>query len=398
MQSNSPRSVTNKKNSFSNFVIQTINHKFKKDLKSESFVDSFHHKRKSPKKNSFTQTNFKSKTNINLKSPKKVGIFKESSTQTSKTTVAMVQTELDMRLSPDSLSPKQGARKSTIRDDDVINMMESVLKVNELGNLSFNRKNNVVQYLESCEEFQKQALLSGNSLTKAFLARIRNRTGHSPVLQSHKQQNSVLNKTIPNSKAITSPTLISQSYLESPKRKESFFIKDKKVKASTKPSRFMVTNVGEKISLQDRTKPVKYYCQSKTSDSTVTPTRAKRSTSFMSPTIASEQKDQSIDMKNIERLISPIRRGRSLSPKKSVVTNPENIEKEKNVPYFDRSNHTLETEANPVVKNMGKPKNKNLEDLHLNLALSFGVSTQLFYLEKLFVIFYCVCAKKKVGI
>lgn len=378
MQSNSTRSVTNKKNSFSNFVIQTINHKFKKDFKSESFVDSVHHKRKSPKKNSYTQTNFKSKTNVNLKSPKKVEIFKENSTQTSKTTVAMVQTELDMRLSPDSLSPKQGNRKPTIVNDKVIDMMESVLKVNELGSLSFSRRSNVVQYLESCEQFQKQTLLSGNSLTKAFLARIRNRMGQTPCqLQSHKQQNLVLNKSIPSPKEIASQKLKSQSYLESPERKESFFMKEAKSKTPTRSSRFVVTNVTEKISVEDRTKSVKYYCRSRASDSVGTPTRERRSTSFMSPTISSEQKDQSIDMKSIEKLISPIRRGRSLSPKKSVVMNPEDPEKEKNVPYFDRSNHTLETETNTATNNTGNLKNKCVEDLHLNLALSFDVSTQM---------------------
>ncbi|KAJ8915225.1 hypothetical protein NQ315_015448 [Exocentrus adspersus] len=367
MQSNSPPPLACKKNSFANFVFQSGNKKYKRDLRSESFVDPA---KKSPKKNNFTQTSFRSKTHINLKSPKKVEVFRENSTQTSKTVVAMVQTELDLRLSPDSLSPRRSPNRKSpvIVDDDMIDLMESVLAVQEYESLTYNRKNHVVQSIDTCEEFHKKKLLSGNTLTKAFLARVRNRKGYSPRKPQLDRSISPKAKRSP----CASPELRSQSYIEN--SQEPFFINEEKVKDIQRP-RFAVKNITEKVSMgDDRTKLVKQYTNPMN-----TPVKSRRSTSFMSPTFSSEQKDKSIELKHIEKLISPTKRGRSLSPKKSVTNLIEQTSKD--VPYIDKSEHTIkdvnhavQTERT-VCKYKPRYTDKPIEDLHLNLTLSFDNMT-----------------------
>lgn len=78
--------------------------------------------------------------------------------------------------------------------------------------------------------------------------------------------------------------------------------------------------------------------------------QTKRSNSFMSPTIASEQKSQWNEVKTIKRLISPTRRGRSVSPLSNKVTQ-SNVPKVSKIPYIDQStSDTLETPPNSIMK------------------------------------------------
>ncbi|KAJ8979932.1 hypothetical protein NQ317_003674 [Molorchus minor] len=95
------------------------------------------------------------------------------------------------------------------------------------------------------------------------------------------------------------------------------------------------------LSGYNRTKPVRYFCQARATSSIEqdpSPSKPRRSMSFMSPTISSGNKDQGKEIRCLNKLISPTRRGRSASPKK----NQNEVIKPKKVPYIDISEESIQ--------------------------------------------------------
>lgn len=306
------------------------------NLKSSSFFDNIPSNEEyassgfnsQTSQNISTQTNFKSTTSVNIKTYRKVDIYKERCTQTSKTVIALTEVKTP-RYSPDSLSPKQ---EPSIADADRHTIMDNInLSTAELDYVTFERKNNLTHYLSQCEtDFDD--LLTGDALTRAYMTKNKNKLCASQAWISNTYRES------------NTDSLKSQSFIESPCKNISI---SKKVL-----SRFKVKKVKEK---PDDVAPGK-----------TPPEKNKRSLSFMSPTISSESKDQSLEIESIQKLISPTRKGRSYSPRnKMAIVVPSNPQAKK-VPYIDSSNATI---------GLDEVKNSSANDqLILNLKQSCEVS------------------------
>lgn len=280
-----------------------------------------------------TQTNFKSSTSVNLRTYRKVDIYRERCTQTSKTVLALNEIN-SPRFSPDSLSPKHEFPVIDETGDNPIREQDSLTLI-DLDYIPFERKLNLNHYLVQCET-ESQELLTGDALTKAYLSKNQKKLPSSQAW---------LSKPYPE----TNKSLKSQSFVESPSKRLSS-------KGTKKPvTRFKVKKVKEKTI--------------EAASSNTPPEKNKRSLSFMSPTISSESKDQSLEIESIQKLISPTRKGRSCSPINPLQASDGAESQAKKVPYIDSSNATLK---------VGESKNNNGdEQLVLNLKHSYEVSLRL---------------------
>nr|XP_023012453.1 uncharacterized protein LOC111502573 isoform X1 [Leptinotarsa decemlineata] len=320
---------TNKKNVFSNFVYQT-NYRFRKGFKSGSFVDSKNYTDK-PIQNTSTQTNFCSSTTLNLSvTPRKIDIFRENCTQTSKTVI--VQSPKDCgtdRLSMDSLSPRYDGRRHCAGDT-----LELAKQPKKNPDMPFQRKTDVIRYLNQCEESQKtqechshqpHGLLAGNALTKVYLEKNRSKIGTIATENISDTARNLVSDLQLNTK------LKSQSYVL---ERSSVVIKSPRplVRFRVKPS--------SHLQVHDKTKSMNYFLHP--SMNIISPrggddsVGSRKNTSFMSPTISSESKDQSIEINSIQKLIAPTKKGRTPSPKTYNVSNHS-----KKVPYIDKSEATI---------------------------------------------------------
>ncbi|CAH2006601.1 unnamed protein product [Acanthoscelides obtectus] len=400
-----------KKNIFSDFVYQT-NHKLRSAFTSGSSLalansepnrhaqkfTSFDTSTQTPKpegkcrtiisKDANVQTNFKSSTSINLGSPRKYFIFKERHTQTSGTDITVRQAgkrcdRID-RLSPDSLSPRSiySPRKRSIPERKKVSTSASGLSLAEMDQIAFNRKQTISNCLR--RTIQPNDFKGGNLLTKTYLEK-KNLSGQ--YMPQVKSFDSTLRPKQRHKRALKS-----QSFVEPPSY----------IERGCHANRFRVKSVIMNEPPEDHRHPVRYYCQmpinlsphrnSEDNFEDTTPVQDTRSYSFMSPTLSSVKKDQSLELQSVKNLISPIRKGRvspqvrlkvnsradvrvsptdskkctpritpKNSPKISPKTSPRSLRSEfpktnssdKQVPYIDKSDATLIK----VTGNRGVPKN-----------------------------------------
>ncbi|XP_060523715.1 uncharacterized protein LOC132700422 isoform X1 [Cylas formicarius] len=238
--------------------------------------------------------------------------FQNTSTQTRKMAVSR-KAKNSPRMSPDSLSPK------TEYDPELGRQREphfSSIGNSESG-LFCTSKNRVLNYLYSRKPqlADRGKTLAEGSLTNTFLKKNRTKIeDNACTITATKsrflQQTSPLRKLTPGS-------LKSQSFVE-PRLALNNKLKLLPVKQKT-PSEYTA-------------KPVKYFLNFQ-GDAISSP----KNKSFMSPTISSEQKNKLKEIRDVERLISPTRRGRSASPKANV-----NMRKNmKKVPYIDKSSSSI---------------------------------------------------------
>lgn len=279
--------------------------------------------------NMSTQTTFKSNTSVNLQGHKKVDIYKERCTQTSKTVIAL--SELDTpRYSPDSLSPKHDFPIIDEAGDSILREFGS-LSVVDVDYVPFQRKPNLNHYLQTgSKEF-----LTGDTLTRAYLTKNKNKVSSSQAWIADNYR---------------SESLKSQSFIESPCKARLSSKFPKKV-----ITRFKVKKLKDKNGDEAGKNPTEKH---------------KRSLSFMSPTISSESKDQSLEIETIQKLISPTKKGRSLSPNNDMMGDVSNNAPTKKVPYIDSSKASLDRKARTTE-----------EQLALNLKQSCEVSQVLFTLS-----------------
>lgn len=260
--------------------------------------------------------------------------------------------------------------------------------------LSFNRKAAINQFFEACQSPngyktptpEREETYPKKSLMETFLSKSKNRdnsqhssektyvihegSGSSSGCDENKskflQQTSPLRHLIkqdPN-------TLKSKSCVESyhPSYVSDFHKEDLKLPPE---NRFKVTNVRNKVA-KDETKSVKYFCNTalldvkekqekidsppcqspcETDSSRQSPRvfqQNKRSNSFMSPTFASEQRNQLREIKHVTGLISPTRRGRSSSPKVTNIVEKLSPRPAIKIPYIDQSDQEIPVHDNDI--------------------------------------------------
>nr|CAI5851108.1 unnamed protein product [Callosobruchus analis] len=218
------------------------------------------------------------------------------------------------RISPDSLSPRSSSspKKRTIADQKRPSPSESGLSLTELDQMPFNRKHSISNCLS--RTVQPNDFKSGNLLTKTYLEK-KNSSRHC-ITQAKSFESTQC------AKQRQKRTLKSQSYVE-----PHYAQRD-----SHTNNRFRVKSVLMTEPPADNRHPVRYYCHlpSKLSPlrhsgddfDMVTPVQDARSYSFMSPTLSSVNKDQSLELQSIKNLISPIRKGR-VSPRVGLKVSPK---------------------------------------------------------------------------
>lgn len=311
-----------KKSKFSNFVYQP-NENSSNDYRTGPFVECF-------RANICKQTELGSTPSINLSNSKKIEYLRECYTQTNR------------NIFPDQISPARysfsniGGQRNFLqqlaRDRMMQNHCEGDTKADyeplmtqeELASLPFDRTFNVVNFLnqEDCNQnhyyepnlnFQS-TLLTGSALTKAFLEK---------NLSKLKRSTTEVRKsglTVPNIIKSNKNVPRSHSFVDN-----TVYIDDKTYELEDRGIEAELTQNNSKAS------------QYKVTENTQTELKAK-SFSFMSPTIASECKNQSLDIKHIESLIAPTRKVRSMSPKRSASPKAGNRISRQNASSISRHN------------------------------------------------------------
>lgn len=343
MQRNTPAS---KSSTFSNFVYKT-NHRFTGRFNNERILpvlEPVQEPGETPENPSVhdicTQTNFRSLTSVNLKkSPRKIDVFRERCTQTSKTVITLEEIE-SVRLSPDSLSPNNDDRTKV----GEVNLAGLSLKAPDLTRYS--KQKYVTSYPGGSSE-----LSTGSALTKAYLERNKSRGRHTmpevTTANHHMHHFPIRRKK---------DVFKSQSYVDPQLYQHEDINKSKSHYTTLSKTTDNFASQGQYIC------PPCVQASISSENPSVSQEKSKRSFSFMSPTISSERKDQRIEIECIKKLIAPTKRGRSASPKNksSLVTET------KIVPYIDKSQVTIRTDAS-----------KNTDDgneVRLNLNTSCEVS------------------------
>ncbi|CAG9858656.1 unnamed protein product [Phyllotreta striolata] len=273
-----------------------------------------------PVVNCFTlhnQKEFGESPNINLNNSKRFEYLRECYTQTNKNLAGEKGYSFSNRSNDNYLSSKNKIFNNYYEGDSKSHYMPE-LTHEYLASLPFDRMYNVVNFMNQDELSQDQkpasnsisqygGLLSGSALTKAFLEKStklkRSATGITSFNQNRNplRSHSYVCETSPciNS-VIFNPTEYSQAEYNYPEFNQAEF----------NQAEF---NPPEEDFVETESKPN----QNNVTENTQTDLKEKPF-SFMSPTIASKSKNQSLDIKNIESLISPTRKSKSISPKRSV--------------------------------------------------------------------------------
>lgn len=272
-----------------------------------------------------------SKKHYNIPRLKLYNDLHDSGTQTSKTILQLANMEVVGTMSPDSLmsSPRNCDSLTNLEQDTLL--YETPLKQHE-----FNRR----QYLYN--EKTPTDDRNNKSLIEMFLAKSNNKARSTcDCTPNNENRAKFLQQTSPLRyiSKHTVLTLKSQSYIEPNCRR------DVEVEFETHPvrNRFVVKKVKE-YTETDETKPVKYFCPKNIEDNRYpievdlySPKinkeccSSKRGSSFMCPTISSENKNKLPEVQCLNKLISPTRRGRSYSPSE------KRGESKHKIPYIDQS-------------------------------------------------------------
>ncbi|XP_072395474.1 uncharacterized protein [Diabrotica undecimpunctata] len=309
---------------------------------------------------SFTQTN-NSYSKLHYITPRKTHIVKDLCTQTSKT---LIPETSNFESAPDILSPINRICKSnnpfctidyvkhtTKEREELHNGLchegenrninvrdESYVSPRTLASLPFDRSFNVVNFFKQGQPQQK-ALLSGTVLTRTYLEKNKNKL--------KKQHNLEMEPSLGIRPA---NMLKSQSYVEKP-----YFCKIHK-----QPQRFYENS--EVFENKNNKSPKNYFLKV----SEVTQTEGKAKTySFMSPTIASERKNQSLHIKTIERLISPTRLGRSITVKNNK-TSRSRDSSYVHVPVIDKHKESVQVSGAKLLKQQHTTLKNNFIQRHIS--------------------------------
>lgn len=325
----------------------------------------------------------------------------DSCTQTSKTILQLAKLETGC-LSPDSLtqSPRDLGgvpNKDSQINTDAVNTFEECVSEQQPSSLTYIRKNALNEYLNNYKPVEDIPVVDHNielyprkSLTETFLKK-KQHTNIKPTCHSRSrflQQTSPL-RNLPR-EISTFPTKKANDYFKSHSYvdpHDSDYVQDKEQLPNKLPlpiSRFTVKNVRERSSL-DKTQSIQcYWSQAKPTETSSkfehvyesfdddgddegiddsdnqirykackNPHR-KFSGSFMSPTFSSEQKSQQYKVQDIKNLISPTRRGKSLSPHRHSRPPSKVIKKsnQERIPYIDESQVHLEIKEPEIRKQM----------------------------------------------
>lgn len=319
---------------------------------------------------------------------------KDGYTQTSKTILQLVQMQGD-GFSPDSLTSSPHKKISPeVQNASVAEKPVSLehTPIEYKKYLSFSRKAAITQFFQASDNSpsgfttpipEREASYPQKSLVETFLSKPRNRD-HSQhdsektyVIQGSSSSSGVdenksnfLLQTSPLRRLIKNDpnALKSKSCVEAlhPSYVSDFHAEE--VKLPLPESRFRVKTVRNKI-MKDETKAVKYFCNAtpllelkekqepvespvcSDSDSSSKSPRCVRQNrrSFMSPTIASEKKNQLRAIQHVTGLISPTRRGRSSSPKVTNIVEKLSPRHDTfKIPYIDQSDQDLPVHDNDV--------------------------------------------------
>ncbi|CAG9824001.1 unnamed protein product [Phaedon cochleariae] len=199
----------------------------------------------------------------------------------------------------------------------------------KLSTVPSHKRKQAINYLDQCEgchqcemcEKRQKELMSGNVLTKTFL---------------EKNRSKIRGYSYSDRTNYGSSKLKSQSYVES----LQLSMESPRMRGKTRipVARTAMKNADEKYT--ECTRPLHNLCHpslaSNLDEISQMEMKAK-SYSFMSPTISSERKDKSIEIKCLGKLISPTRRGRSTSPEHDFKAGDAG-----KVPYIDKSDITFD--------------------------------------------------------
>lgn len=287
--------------------------------------------------------------------------IKSTSTQTSKTILELARYEEDKVMAKSEEKPKSEkiSEQAAIPEKRSIKAETSNDRLNipqiDSSNLLYSRKSNIHAYLNNCKiedsaEDVKNGQLKDKTLIETFLNSKANAHSIPSDVFSHSGHTQFLQQTSPfkNLEAICQPKYDckSQSY-------SNFLSYEGKTIPNHPLSRFTVKRVYQQIDVVDvkeknksgieghQLKSESDCYKSNRSGSFQAKFRAspksygssKRSKSFMSPTIASEQRNQLPEVSNVQRLISPTKRGRSVSPRSNGFVR-SHVRK---IPYIDES-------------------------------------------------------------
>lgn len=307
----------------------------------------------------------------------KLKIFGDSYTQTSKTILQLAKQQQSRDVSPDSLMQSPRDVEPTECGSPLVNISEDNYSLdgsveehtetfdlnNKLSNpdldngpdchcldsiaerekcSAFSRKVNILDFTRVSQRVvDNQEIFPNMSLTETFLAKAKHKENESDKRSNFHRQNSPLK----HSHREHCKTLKSQSFVESYHPhvvQENPFI-----------TRFRLKSVRQKLAENDAN-PKNYLRKTsvdlhvangsgegKSAQTSPERPRREQKSSFMSPTIASEQKNILPEVHHVHGLISPIRRGRSSSPK---VTNRVQLfnHDDAKVPYIDQSDASVQ--------------------------------------------------------
>ncbi|XP_018327660.1 uncharacterized protein LOC108738645 [Agrilus planipennis] len=290
-------------------------------------------------------------------------------TQTSKTILELAKLEND-GMSPDSLnnSPKHnqtGPEANIVNKEPVIDQAdkgdhESI--VNKESTVAFARKGYITRCTHKGAEVQVQTVETSQnpivkySLTEQFLSKKKSLTNKS-ITSTSEHRSQFLQQTSPLRNLVTSNTTMapnktiipfnkdfrSQSFVE-PSGIPNYIGDESRFVERPQASRFTIKRIKERRPSGERSRHFKFRSSSNKGGSgnrtrnTSPNDRTKKSSNFMAPTLASEQKNRLPEVRTFTNLIPSPRRGRTLSPKRlaaEVIERIHNLPLQK-VPYIDQ--------------------------------------------------------------
>lgn len=275
---------------------------------------------------------------------------KDSSTQTSKTIIQLAKIETG-EMSPDSLSPTPRNCKPEYCSSNFENFtLEG--SITDSASYRFSRKNNIVQYFQSIEDHgldNKDAspTISSpageyprKSLIETYLEKSRNRANNvmpkshestSAEIIKYEQPNNQSNVIMDEEPASisTSHNFKSQSLIDAYHQN---YLSPHVERVQPQYTRFTVKNIRERNHVNIMYRDTIY-------ETSRAAYRNRRSNSFMLPTVSSEQKSKIDEVRTIRKLISPTRRGRSISPNPNRASNKVEVfrPEPERIPYIDQS-------------------------------------------------------------
>lgn len=278
---------------------------------------------------------------------------KDSCTQTSKTIIQLAKIETG-EMSPDSLSPTPRNYNADYSSSNFENFTldGSITDYNSCRHSTKATVANYFKSLENANDIDKKDIappsvsLGGEyprkSLIETYLEKSRHRMNNvsksrestsrevMKYIQTNKPVNIHIDEEPINMSAIHN--FKSQSVIDN---YHTTYLSPHLERIQPQYTRFTVKNIRNRNHLNITYRDTIY-------ESPKPACRNRRSNSFMLPTVSSEQKSKIDEVRNIRKLISPTRRGRSISPNPNASNRVEvfRVEAER-IPYIDQSNSEI---------------------------------------------------------